>query len=536
MNTTYNFSLFVQNPDAYVLTTNNYVTDNSEVKTQVCAQYKCNLITQMSMSIFKDSYKMENIISALESRGLTNQEKNALKSRFFRNRCSLSKNHPELAVKLKNLCFVATPNSESPFNTDILTNIFSYLNLIDFTKSSLVCHDWNKLSKHNWLLKQIVEKEVGKHIISDFSYLVKNESLNWKEVFKYRSLSNLTTEFMEYKMSTDKMMKAENPLFENIDYPSVYLPQFYTRHGEIHFNISNSIDVKLTKSNDKEFVILNGENKKYITHLAVDKNFLYALRTDGKIVQWDYEKLKINQIFETAYSKKNITINQLGESSIISYNGIHNPICGHHAFYVKDDYIIMKYGNGLCKTLEIIPISHPDSVHTLINNNELPLPQQIIIDRNQLYILGRTHIFVWDLLQKKQLKTINIKMSQYGFTWHIDLKKDNIIASCSDNTFHVIDRVSGEEYKKIKMNLSFQFFSTYKNICVGSENGEFTTIDLNSGKKIDQIHISDDISSIKKVIFESAVKTCKYTSNQLTLPQLTLARNSSSVLDNCKVM
>ena len=83
------------------------------------------------------------------------------------------------------------------------------------------------------------------------------------------------------------------------------MPNAFVNYGSYSFSICNLFNVKIKKIGLEKEQILQGDGKNRLTHIAVENNFLFCLRIDRKIIQWDYKKGEIVQEIESEYFKRN---------------------------------------------------------------------------------------------------------------------------------------------------------------------------------------------------------------------------------------
>jgi hypothetical protein len=368
---------------------------------------------------------------------------------------------------------------------DTLGPIFSFLSLTDFNKTSLVCKTWELVANNCWK-NLLAYKSTKDRFVENFSSYVADESMTWKEAYRYANLSLLFTKILAKNFSQGSYAAAENPALQNEQFPSVRIPQPWVCFGNTILSIFNSCDVKIQKKGEVEFKIFKGEDGKMLTHLAVENEFLFALRNDGYIVQYHLTTGEQNKI---------------PTSWVLGQNNIQDrafKVSG--PFHVEGGYMIFKH---LLGGLEILPYGHVKKGQVVVNH-DLPFPHHILVVQEKLYILGRNEVFIWDLSKNERVTNLPIPMSPSHFAYDIALAHNRFFVT-ENKAFHIIHPETAMSVKNASKNLyeivvvgNLLFGSTNTSIPVEGTNNRFQSltgivvIDLNTGITLEHVKMSSN--------------------------------------------
>jgi hypothetical protein len=149
------------------------------------------------------------------------------------------------------------------------------------------------------------------------------------------------------------------------------------------FSIVNLIDIEML--GEEGITLLKGEKDKIITRLFHDGTYLYALRVDGKVVQWNPMKCTCIT-FETALSQNDpLTLKHRSQP------GFNSLTAGMDNFFIKEGFIFIRY-------VDFVEVIEMDSKTSFKMNDEgvAQLPRCQIQDK-KLYMVGSRRMLVWNL-------------------------------------------------------------------------------------------------------------------------------------------
>lgn len=397
---------------------------------------------------------------------------------------------------------------------DTLNVIFSYLSShTNLAKVSLVCQIWNRVANAPNLWQDLLEHKSTKHrFTEDFNPLVITGFMRWKEAFRWSSLASFLSRIEELRFGEDSNR-----------HPHMYLSS--VTYGNTTFSIFNSCDIKVQRKRTATFEVLIGEKGKYLIQLAVDRNFLFALRGDGYIIQYDLKtNLKTAEI-PTAWT--------LGKIALKRPDSVFR-----HKFHVEQGYIIIRYGTNMDDVFETIPYENLDRRYEG-RDKEVPFPRRIIVHQEKLYILGRNRLFIWSLSTNKKLCSLPFDMDPSLFIHDITMD-GNIVCGVDQNTLYVIDLERRLGWKKndpiYKNDLLIvarvgNLFFTQQMVCLNGDGpqvrrrDDIVVIDLNTGQILERV---EDILSgrvIKPEIIRRLIDICRLHEKKWTLPTLLPIKN-----------
>ncbi len=348
-------------------------------------------------------------------------------------------------------------------------------------------------------------------VMDDFSPLVAEKVLTWREVVRFSPLTDLFAKVFIREMLSDRKIKSRNKELENIGLPVHYIPRSCIRYGNLTFTVIDSSDVEIKTSGNKDIKVLQGKKGIRLTHLVVEGEFLFTLRTDGIIVQWNYLKGEIVKEIKTTFALGEPLFDQWKKQRLREFRGIDDTLCGHDSFEVKDGFIVIQYPRGVDQC-EII--NYADANESLLFTNK-STPTRLLIKHNKLYILKTHSVIAFDLT-KEPTQTFDIKLDPTYFTRDIVTEKNILCASSCFGKILVLDTFTAKEIKSFKFtginSNSWLHMTMIGNLFIGfSEKKEMTVIDLNTQQILDNIpdffHFETNI--INPIAFTRLINICK---------------------------
>lgn len=202
------------------------------------------------------------------------------------------------------------------------------------------------------------------------------------------------------------------------------IPAFFVKYGEYRFFISNERDI-LVRKGSTEYLI-KGENEKLkLTHLAAEGNFLFALRNDGVILQWHYATGELIQEIITSYAENDPRLQKIKKEC-------HQVCVFRNSFYVNDDYIVLNYGKGRHNAYEVIPLNNVRENYLILDKDAFA-SSKIKIKNNNLFIVNRNDVFIWDLHKRLKVKKFTLLKDQTYFIWDFIVKANSLYSTnCFD--------------------------------------------------------------------------------------------------------
>ena len=361
------------------------------------------------------------------------------------------------------------------YSTDLLLNIFTPLSTVDLVNCSRVCSLWHSvIQQHKVLCRN------QNDIVDDFGKLVENKVLNWNELVSYAPLSNLFTRVMETE-NIEFRIKRNNPGLKTNNF-TYCMPKAFTRNGNYQFAIFNITDIEIYKSGDDEAVFfLKGEDKKMIACLEVEGDYLFALRNDGVIVQWDYKKQEEKLRIETLYAKKDPRV-----TAILGF------FYGKNSFYVKNGSIYIRYRNT--DLIEIIPYEKPEEAQLFESEKLIKADgeKRMIVSKDAIFELGIYEISSLNLLTKEKC---SILRSSPNLIHDFAIYKNAIYAFDDACQLTAVDISSGQ---KKKFNFSYyhknlrdlENIEVIGNLFFGLVNDQMHIFDLTSEEFLETIPFS----------------------------------------------
>lgn len=210
---------------------------------------------------------------------------------------------------------------------ELIISIFSSLPMENVLKCAQVCQLWGRIIESKKLA-------YPRDIVDDFKFLVDEEFLSWEEVPSYIRISNFMDKVIFWG---NELLKPQSVVLN----PEYKTPQPYARFGNYSFSICNVVDIQVHKKGEKESPILLGKNEIPVICLSVEGAYLFALRQDGMIIQWNYEEGKLVNEIETSYKKDRTSINIVGSDFC----------CG---FHVRRDGVIFIGYKSPANMIEVI--------------------------------------------------------------------------------------------------------------------------------------------------------------------------------------
>ena len=268
------------------------------------------------------------------------------------------------------------------------------------------------------------------------------------------------------------------------------------------------------KRNDSDKVyILEGENGIRLTHLAVEGTYLFTLRIDGVIVQWDYQKGEVVQEIQTAFAKGKgqPLFNSLKAemATVKKTRGIQEPICDYSgSFWVKNGLIALKYRRPLRfpTVCEIINYVNPNESQIL---SDVAFGE-LMIKQNKLFSFCDVRFTVFDLLTNEK-QSFAYKIDPMQRIQDIDVVKNVLCGTMTDRTILLFDHITGNELKSFKIEDSPKIFTMIGNLLIGFGYKEIPmVVDLNTERRIyipDLFCFNNNIINIGE--FTRLINICK---------------------------
>ncbi len=367
------------------------------------------------------------------------------------------------------------------YTLDTWSHIFSFLPFSDLNRPYLVCKIWDQFVQARW--EAFLHKLTRYRFVETFSSDIAEKSMTWKEAYRYSELARLLSRTLDRNLP----------------------PKPRVTYGNSTYTISDSTDVKIQKRGESEFKVLKGGSGKGLIHLAVENEFLFALRKDGYIVQYDLTSGE-QSIIPTSWalSKNNTPVPQ---ETRVSH------------FHVEGGYMIIKYTSAQTRTAETIPYRNPDQ-RAVRTNDAVTLVRPILVKQKMLYTLWKNKIFILDLFNNKEINnlqftdTLNYNSREFA-------QSHDILFLAGDEAVLMIDPITGKGLKKynevfkeiaIIDNLLFGTAYTFPRIVGGFLTGIGITVkDLNTGCNILEIKdiIDFQSSEIRPGVLMQLVQICR---------------------------
>jgi len=399
---------------------------------------------------------------------------------------------------------------ESPLTQDdTLFLVFSSLPSSNLKNAALVSKQWcNVANAPNFWRNHLEQKSQKHRLVEYFEQYVEKNFMTWKEACHYSSLVSFCARIEEsvFLSSRWSEIQDENPILED-NFRSV-MPQPRVRYGDLIFSISNSWNIKVQKKGKKQVEILQGERGQQLSHLAVERNFLFALRQDGSIVRYDLttsQKITI----PTSWA--------LGNVNLHNPNGII-----FSKFLVEQGFILIRYGTALDHIFEIIPYENIEG-RTVVSDEDVPPPEHMVVNESKLYLFGNGRLFIWDLFAKEKIGHTRINRDLTGVITDIAVDKNLFCAVGDGKGFHMVD-LQTKKHLRGTSSLLLQI-GKVENLLFGATESlkdgvlvqGIEVIDLNSGRAIKQIPDVFARGEINPSAFILLVKICRVFSKDLTL-------------------
>ena len=398
---------------------------------------------------------------------------------------------------------------ESILSKDCLATIFSYLSVKDLLICSIINKRWNVVSNRDMLWKF----KYPQNIRDDFSSLVDMKLLTWKEVQLYAPLSHLLAENI---VDLNKCLKVDNPQLSEMDGPHVggldftelEIPSPIANHGDYTFSICSLVDIKIVKKGQSSPSFLYGDKEKMIVYLAAENDYLFALRRDARIVQWNYKAKELVKIIETKETE-NSGFMRLGVDKHLVYGRFYSSRC----LAVKDGIIAIKYHNqGKGEALEIINYHQPKQRKLIKDNNLSFCASGLFIKNQRIFAYGRNQLYVYNLTTNKKEYFTHMHIDPQLFITAITSDGDVVYAvDCgemkvnSTAEIHVIDL-------KTKLEWEFPFMASsesHKSVINMRVIGNFLFCQLSNGfgnhNKISVLNMNNQDAKI--LTFDPSVST-----------------------------
>lgn len=267
---------------------------------------------------------------------------------------------------------------------EIWHRIFSELSTDDVARCSLAAIGFYQISSsYDWKSHLLKEQWYG--LVDDFEPLVEEGVITWQGLRNLFPLEKLLTDFFhscfyDSKETADHLILKYNPQLNCYPDSLLYMiPQPMVRQGNRRFIISNVTNVKMIQNGMDEVLMYEGDRVRRFTHLAIDGNFLFALRTDGVIIQWDIGLKKVVRKIRTAYTNGSIfcITEKMG---MLIHCDITPPICGKDSFYVKDKTLILETEGYSFSHREEISLTNVEEVLLQVTPKKVPLKKRTFVE------------------------------------------------------------------------------------------------------------------------------------------------------------
>lgn len=410
---------------------------------------------------------------------------------------------------------------------DLLGEIFGYLRPKDIYGCMRVCRKWKRATESDkvWIDSLIHNNRTN--ILDDFHPLVINRVLTWKEAVRLSPLSDFFAKIFCWE-EKESIIISRNKELENRIEPHYH--NIFIRHGNLTFMVINSSDVEI-KANGKEKLILEGKQGVRLIDLAVVGKFLFALRTDGVIVQWDYKNNEIVQEIQTAYAKGDHQLDYLNQTMehFRQNHGIEGSV---GRFEVNENFILLIYRGSICEIINYTNandsffISKPCT--KLLFKHDKVFDCEIPPAFTYTFYLVTT---VVDLTTKRE-RSFKCKAPYFEIGFHcynIDFEKNVICFSpkysyMQQGEIFFLDPRTGKELKRINHKSRCGYWEAsiiIGNLFIGKNNSTTTIIDLNTGEIVGDIKALLDCenNTLSTTEIAKLITICKDNLTELKLPE-----------------
>ena len=382
-----------------------------------------------------------------------------------------------------------------------------------FVKDLLICSIINKrrnvVSNRDMLWKF----KYPQNIRDDFSSLVDMKLLTWKEVNLYAPLSHLLAENI---VDLGECLKVDNPQlsemdgshFCGIDLTELEIPSPIANHGDYRFSIYSLVDIKIVEKGQSSPSFVYGDKEKMLVYLAAENDYLFALRRDARIVQWNYKTGEMVKIIETMETENSGFI-RLGVDKHLRCDRFYFTRC----LAVKDGIIAIKYHNqNKGDALEIITYQQPKQ-RKFIKDKDLSFcASGLFIKNKRIFVYGRDQLYAYNLATNKKEYFTHMHIHPELFMTAITYDGEVVYAvDCGELTvnskaeIHVIDL-------KTKLEWEFPFMASsgsHKSVRNMRVIGNFLFCQLSNGfgnhNKISVLNMTNQDAKI--LTFDPSVST-----------------------------
>lgn len=254
------------------------------------------------------------------------------------------------------------------------------------------------------------ESKLPQDVRENFRPLVEERVLTWKRVHVYAPLSRLMDYLVQGKYMTEDFIRQENPTLDPSCNLTLAMPNPVIQYGGYHFSICDLTSVKTSQEGKSEFSILKQhselDSKSRLVALAAEGDHLFALRSDGLVIQWDYKKkIEVNQIETAYYQKKSPHVAHLTE---VSYT--------YDSLSVINEVVVVKYWASWQTIIELIPYSSPEDSKLITESSDSNYLSRLFIKGDKLFLKNQNNINSWNLSAKKydsiQLNLVSVEGSK----------------------------------------------------------------------------------------------------------------------------
>lgn len=381
-----------------------------------------------------------------------------------------------------NPTILVSPDDPANADRNMWTTICTYLPPVDILSLSRASRAQYSACQQPIVWKTLAARSQRQNLIEEFAPLILDQTITWKEVYQYANLSRFLNRIVENEI--ERFIHTENPQLEE-GFADTKILGFAVKYGNSIFSISNLYDVTIRKIGTKSTRVLKGteEDRCNLTYLAVQGDFLFCFREDGKIIQWNYRLGQIIQILDTALSK-----NELRSRSKIL------KVC------VQDGWIAINYMSFTRKhESEIISYLNPSERVKFDAENQ---GHKIFIKKNKIYFMRRNSIYAFEP-KRNTGYNIHTELSSEHFITDIAVENNIIYVTSTNKELRRFDDQSKKMLPSFSLpggthlitvigNLLFTFQNDL--IPIPEEENSFQSnysiqiIDLNNGKLLHTVN------------------------------------------------
>ncbi|MCB1112979.1 MAG: F-box protein [Chlamydiia bacterium] len=338
---------------------------------------------------------------------------------------------------------------------EVWGHVFSFLNDSEDLASCLAtCKVW----RESQILQELyIEKSVGDVAVENLKILSRRSKLLvLRDVDKLYSILRLEAKIVPMKIHDNNFIVEKNPYYHSVScgaFNDATLSCPTAKSGNHYFTIVNLIDIEIERLDTKEKKILKGEENLPVSHIVTEARYLFALRKDGIIVQWDYSTGEIVQKIETAFSKNDVNVEKVTRE-LKEQDIFRRRFCCLN-MTVNEGKIALLHGCSAAVAFEVIDYRSPyysiippmnkgtDDERITVNRRPfLHWSRHLLIKDNKLYLQGLNAVVVWDLAKRKEDRAIIFDFFQGEYN-DFDVQGKTLCA-LQDSKLLVYDLESGQ--------------------------------------------------------------------------------------------